>query len=98
MPVPNGILIRNPKTIFRQIELGPLIISQCVIRQQIHLPDPGKAFCQAGNTQEMLRRIIDARNDRTAENNIRAAAVKKLQVFQNESIIFTCPVMMKFRI
>ena len=44
VPALNGFLIRNPEAVFGQVKLGTFVVSQRVIGQQIHLPNPGKVF------------------------------------------------------
>ena len=95
VPALNGFLIRNPEAVFGQVKLGTFVVSQRVIGQQIHLPNPGKVFRQTRNAPEMLRRIIDAGNHRTAEDDFRSAVMEQLQVLQDKAIIFSCPVTMK---
>ena len=46
----------------------------------------------------MIMRIIDSRDHRTAEHNLRSALTEFFQIFQNQSIIHTSPLPVLFRI
>ena len=48
-------------------QLDTLAVSQCMIGQEVDLPDPGQFLYKAHDPVKMFRGVIDAGDDRAAE-------------------------------